>query len=53
MLDTSPLEFLIEQYGWQCKLGFRDGDWAFREGRKIEEGKYLFWVNDTLATTLP
>ena len=43
MLDASPLEFLIEQYGWQCKLGF-EGEWL--------KGKYLFWVNDTLATTL-
>ena len=44
MLDASPLEFKIEQFAWQCKLGY-EGEW--------EKGKYLFWVDGTLATDLP
>ena len=53
MLDASPLEFLIEQYGWQCKLGF-NGKWSMDKRYNVtKEGKYLLWVNGTTVTTLP
>ena len=44
MLDVKPLEFKVDQYGWQCKLAY-EGD--------FKAGKYLFWVNEVLANTLP
>ena len=44
MLDKSPREFTIEEYGWLCKLSF--------EGY-YETGKYLLWINGILATDLP
>ena len=48
MLDAKPLEFSIELFNWQCKLGF-EGEWTHEN----YEGKYLLWVNDTLANALP
>ena len=44
MLDVKPLEFKVDQYGWQCKLAY-EGDY--------KAGKYLFWINEILANTLP
>ena len=44
MLDVKPLEFRVDQYGWECKLAF--------EGN-IDAGKYLFTINEVLANALP
>ena len=44
VLDKAPIEFSIEEFGWQCKLGY-EGD--------EKDGKYLFWINGILVTTLP
>ena len=43
MLDASPQEFSIEDYGWHCKLAY-EGDWR--------AGKFLFWINAVLASDL-
>ena len=43
MLDAEPLEFNVEEFDWQCKLGYQG---------KYDDGKYLLWVNDILATAL-
>ena len=45
MLDVKPIEFRVDQYGWDCKLAF-EGD--FKKG-----GKYLLWINEVLASALP
>ena len=45
LLDTTPQEFSVDQYGWICKLSF--------SGDEYGEGKYLLWINGTLATELP
>ena len=47
MLDETPIEFSIDQFDWQCKLGFKV------DKSNEYDGKYLFWINDTLVTTLP
>ena len=43
-LESHPEEFYIEQYGWQCKLGFRGN---------IEYGDYELWINGTTVQDLP
>ena len=45
MLDASPVQFRVDQYGWQCKLAF--------ECVEKEKGKYLFTIDEVLANTLP
>ena len=43
MLDIKPIEFRVDQYGWECKLAF--------EGHH-EAGKYLLTINNVLANAL-
>ena len=43
LLDVKPLEFKVDQYGWECTLAFEG------EG---EDGKYLFTINEVLANAL-
>ena len=47
MLDKTPIEFSIDQFDWQCKLAFEE------DKNKEGDGKYLFWINDSLVTSLP
>ena len=39
------MAFSVEEFGWQCKLGYEEGE--------IGLGKYLLWVGDVLVTSLP
>ena len=43
MLDVKPVEFRVDEFGWECKLAF-EGNW--------NKGKYLLWINEVLATAL-
>ena len=44
ILANKPIEFSVEEFGWQCKLGY-EGEFG--------KGKYLLWVSDVPATSLP
>lgn len=44
MLYTKPVEFSVEELEWLCKLSW-EGAWF--------GGKYLLWINDIQASTLP
>ena len=43
-LKDDPQEFTVDEFGWKCKLGW--------EG-ELKEGKFLLWVNGTLANEMP
>ena len=50
-LDTSPVEFEIEETGWKCRLSYNviDGGTIHHRGHL---GNYLLWINDTLVQDL-
>ena len=44
MVNTSPVQFTVEQLNWDCKLSYKGNDYS---------GKYLLWINEVLVCQLP
>ena len=43
-MKASPLQFIVEEFNWDCKLSYDGNDYS---------GKYLLWINEVLVSQLP